>query len=76
MLEIKGPLPIVLSLKEYFHVLSLYMDDIVLVENNMEMNFSIKEWLSFTNVKDMGQENFIFIVKILKGYSKMLHSLP
>ena len=43
MLEIKGPLPIVLSLKEYFHVLSLYMDDIVLVDNNMEMNFSIKE---------------------------------
>jgi hypothetical protein len=43
--------------KKSFLILSLYVDDILLAENDMEMIVSTKGWLSSTfEMKDMGEE--------------------
>ncbi|KAL0405649.1 UNVERIFIED_CONTAM: Retrovirus-related Pol polyprotein from transposon TNT 1-94 [Sesamum latifolium] len=48
-----------------FMILSLYVDDILLTENNMEMIVATKKWLSSTfEMKDMGEAEYIIGVKI------------
>ena len=48
-----------------FLILSLYMDDILLTGNDMEIIVATKEWLSTTlEMKDMGEANYVLGVKI------------
>ena len=50
-----------------FIILSLYVDDILLVGNNKEFIKTINEWLSSTfEMKDMGEASFVLGVKILR----------
>ena len=59
-----------------FVILTLYVDDILLVENNMEYLLTIKEWLSFNfQMKDMGETSYILGVKIHQNCSKRLLTL-
>ena len=51
--------------------MSLYVDDILLAGNDMEMIITTKGWLSSNfEMKDMGEANYILGVKIPKGRSK------
>ena len=53
--------------KGSFIILSLYVDDILLASNDMEMIFTAKGWLSSNfEMKYMGEANYILGVKILK----------
>ena len=53
--------------------MSLYVDDILLVGNDMEMIIATKGWLSSNfEMKDMGEVDYILGVKILKDHSKKL----
>ena len=57
-------------------ILSLYVDDILLVGNDMEMIITTKGWLSSNfEMKDMGEVDYILGVKILRDCSKKLLSL-
>ena len=57
--------------KGSFIILSLYVDDILLIENNKEFIKTIKEWLSSTfEIKDMGEASFVLGVKILRDRSR------
>ena len=57
-----------------FVILSLYVDDILLVGNNLEYLITIKEWLSSNfEMKDMGEAAYILGVKILRDRSKKLN---
>ena len=57
--------------KESFIILSLYVDDILLVGNNKEFIKTIKEWLFSTfEMKDMGEASFVLGVKILRDLDK------
>uniref|UniRef100_A0A2N9GDW0 Reverse transcriptase Ty1/copia-type domain-containing protein n=1 Tax=Fagus sylvatica TaxID=28930 RepID=A0A2N9GDW0_FAGSY len=59
-----------------FIILSLYVDDILLVGNNKEFIKTIKEWLSSTfEMKDMGEASFVLGVKILRDRSRKLFGL-
>ncbi|KAL0396345.1 UNVERIFIED_CONTAM: Retrovirus-related Pol polyprotein from transposon TNT 1-94 [Sesamum calycinum] len=59
-----------------FLILSLYVDDILLVGNNMEMIVATQKWLSSTfEMKDMGEAEYILGVKIHRDRSKKLLSL-
>ena len=59
-----------------FMILTLYMDDILLAENNVEYLLTIKEWLSFNfQMNDMGEASYIFGVKIHRNRSKRLLTL-
>ncbi|KAK4394468.1 Retrovirus-related Pol polyprotein from transposon TNT 1-94 [Sesamum angolense] len=63
------------SVKNFF-ILSLYMDDILLAGNNMEMIVATQKWLSSTfEMKDMGEAEYILGVKIHRDRSKKLLSL-
>ena len=43
-----------------FVILTLFVDDILLVGNNMEYLLTIKQWLSFNfQMKDMGEVSYI-----------------
>ena len=45
--------------KRSFLILSLYVDDILLVENDMELIVTIKRWLSLNfEMKDIGETNY------------------
>ena len=56
--------------------MSLYVDDILLTDNNMEMTITIKGWLSSNfEMKDMGEADYILGVKILRDRSKKLLGL-
>ena len=57
-------------------ILSLYVDDILLVGNNLEMINAIKEWLSFVfEMKDLGEASYILGVKISRDHLMRLLSL-
>ncbi|KAL0457636.1 UNVERIFIED_CONTAM: Retrovirus-related Pol polyprotein from transposon TNT 1-94 [Sesamum latifolium] len=59
-----------------FMILSLYVDDILLAGNNMEMIVATQKWLSSTfEMKDMGEAEYILGVKIHRDRSKKLLSL-
>ena len=62
--------------KGSFIILSLYVDDILLAGNDMEMIIATKGWL-FSNfeMKNMGETDYILGVKILKDRSKKLLGL-
>ena len=62
--------------KSKFVILSLYVDDILLVGNDKQYLLSIKEWLSSNfEIKDMGEAGFILGVKIHRDRSKKLLAL-
>ena len=62
--------------KGSFIILSLYVDDILLAGNDMEMIIATKGWLSSNfKMKDMGEVDYILGVKILKDHSKKLLGL-
>ncbi|KAL0284099.1 UNVERIFIED_CONTAM: Retrovirus-related Pol polyprotein from transposon TNT 1-94 [Sesamum radiatum] len=59
-----------------FMILSLYVDDILLAGNNMELIVATQKWLSSTfEMKDMGEAEYILGVKIHRDRSKKLLSL-
>ena len=58
-----------------FLILSLYVDDILLAGNDIDMIAVIKGWLSFNfDMKDMGETNFKLGIKILRDRSRRLLS--
>jgi len=62
--------------RDGFLILSLYVDDILLVGNNLEMINAIKEWLSSVfEMKDLGEASYILGVKISRDRSRRLLSL-
>ena len=62
--------------KGSFIILSLYVDDILLVDNDMEIIIATKEWLSSNfKMKDMGEADYILGVKIPMDRSKKLLGL-
>ena len=62
--------------KGSFIILSLYVDDILLACNDMEMIIATKGWLSSNfKMKDMGEADYILGVKILRDRSKKLLGL-
>ena len=62
--------------KGSFIILSLYVDDILLAGNDMEMIIATKGWLSSNfKMKDMGKADYILGVKILQDCSKKLLGL-
>ena len=64
------------SLKDKFVILSLYVDDILIVENSKEYISEIKEWLSSKfKMNDIGEVAYILGVKISRDRSKKLVSL-
>ena len=53
--------------------LSLYVDDIQLAGNNMEMIQTTKKWLSSVfEMKDIGDARYVLGVKIYRNCSKKL----
>ncbi|KAL2240065.1 UNVERIFIED_CONTAM: Retrovirus-related Pol polyprotein from transposon RE1 [Sesamum indicum] len=59
-----------------FFIISLYMDDILLAGNNMEIIVATQKWLPSTfEMKDMGEAKYILSVKIHKDRSMKLLSL-
>lgn len=59
-----------------FLILSLYVDDILLAGNDMEMIVATQEWLSSTfEMKDMGEADYILGVKIHRDRSRKFLSL-
>ena len=59
-----------------FVILSLYVDDILLVENNKEMIDTIKKLLSSNfEMKDMGEASYVLGVKIVRDHVKRLLDL-
>ena len=57
-------------------ILSLYVDDIRLARNDMELIVATKKWLSSNfEMKDMSKANYVLEVKILRDRSNRLLSL-
>jgi len=55
-----------------FIILPLYVDDILIDGNNKEMIDTTKRWLSSNfEIKDMGEANYILVVKMIKDRAKM-----
>ena len=62
--------------KKSILILSLYVDNIPLIENDMDFIVTTKKWLSSTfAMKDMGEANFLLGLKITRDRSKKFHSL-
>lgn len=62
--------------KNRFLILSLYVNDILLTRNNLEMINAIKEWLfSIFEMKDLEEVTYIIGVKISRDCSIRLLSL-
>ena len=56
--------------------LVLYLDDILIIENNIPMLESIKEWLKkYFSIKDLGEAEYILGIKIYRDRSKRLLGL-
>jgi len=56
--------------------LTLYVDDILLVENNMEMIQTTKQWLSSVfEMKDMGEARYVPCIEITQNRPKRLLGL-
>ena len=63
-------------LNSSFIILSLYVDDILLVENSKEVIDSAKKWLSSNfEMKDMGEASYVLGVKIVRDHAKRLLGL-
>jgi hypothetical protein len=59
-----------------FIILSLYVDNILIVGNNKEMIDTTKKWLSSNfEMKDMGEANYVLGVKIIRDRSQRLLGL-
>ena len=59
-----------------FIIMILYVDDILIAENNIKYLKDIKSWLSSNfKLKDMGDVVYILGVKISRDYSRRLLSL-
>ena len=59
-----------------FLILSLYVDDILFTENNMDMVVTTKGWLSSTfDIKEMREANFVLKVKIIRDHPRKLLGL-
>lgn len=59
-----------------FHILSLYVDDILLAGNNIEMIVATEGWLSSTFVmNDVVEADYILGVKIMRDRLKKLSGL-
>ena len=59
-----------------FVILSLYVDDILLAENNKKMIDTTKMWLSSNiEIKDMGEISYVLGVKIVRDRIKRLSDL-
>ena len=57
--------------KKSFLILSLYVDDILLAGNDMDMIVATKEWLSSNfEMKDMGEADFVLGIKIFRDRSR------
>ena len=57
-------------------ILSLYVDDILLARNDIEMIVTTKRWLSsIFEMKDMGEANYVLGVKIFRDCSRKLLGL-
>lgn len=66
----------VMKSKEGIMFLSLYVDDILLASNNMEMINAAKGWLSSVfKMKDMGEARFVLGVEIMRNRPKKLLGL-
>jgi len=53
--------------------LTLYVDDILLVRNNLKIIEATKKWLSSVfETKDMGEARYVLHVKIIKNRPKKL----
>ena len=65
-------------LNDKFVILTLYVDAILLAENNKKYLLTIKEWLSFNfQMKDMGEASYILGVKdSSKSFKKIINSFP
>jgi len=61
---------------EGFVFLTLYVDDILLAGNNMEMIQTTKKWLSsIFEMKDMGEARYVLGVEIFRNRAKKLLDL-
>lgn len=60
----------------FLYSISFYVDDILIVGNNMEMIITTQKWLSSTlEMKHMGQADYVLRVKISRDHSKRFMSL-
>ena len=60
----------------HFIILSLYVDDILIVGNDKKLIDVTKKWLSSNfEMKDVGETSYVLGVKILRGRSKHLLGL-
>ena len=56
--------------------LVLYMDDILLIGNNISMLTSVKVWLSKEFImKDLGEASYVLGIKVYKDRSKRMIGL-
>ena len=54
----------------------LYVDDILLIENDIFMLMSVKVWLSKKFImKDLGETSYILSIKVYKDRSKRMTGL-
>ena len=59
-----------------FVIITLYVDDILIVGRDLSYVNQIKQWLSFSfEMKDMGETVYILGIKILRDHSKRLLAL-
>ena len=57
-------------------ILSLYVDNILIVGNDMDSIVATKKWFSSTfKMKDMGEAHFVLGIEIVRDHSKRLLSL-
>ena len=62
--------------QDFFVILTLYVDDILLARNNKEFVLTIKSWLgSNFKIKDMGVATYILGVNINMDHSRKLLAL-
>ena len=60
----------------YFTILSLYVDDILIARNDKKLIDVTKKWLSSNfEMKDMGEASYVLGVKILRDRLKRLLGL-
>ena len=59
-----------------FLILSLFVDDILLAGNDLELTYFTQKWLSsIFGMKDMSHADYVLGVKISRDHSKRLLSL-
>ena len=61
---------------EHCHILRMYVDDILLIENDSPMLTSIKVWLSKEFImKGLGEASYILGIKVYRDRSKRMIGL-